>query len=214
MARIVPIEKMEEGRTESAAETERAPVEEMEKKWNAAIANSKTAIANFQKEQGEEGDKSNEGFCSKKGCKIAMLVVAILLVVAAIVIGIVFGLQNKKPDDSYYNVDLQWQALTFDGWSFGFVGPYGTRVNIKDGGEAWDSRKEFKVKLDIQENKAFVKAELHQSGNEDHHVCCTHELHAGAAVIDSYYGAWGTVKKCSCPKIYYDHQIRAKVSTL
>lgn len=207
MARIEPIEKMEEGQKESAAESERAPVEETEKKWNAAIANSKT------KEEEEEGDESNEGFCSKKRYKIASVVIFVLIV-AAIVIGIVVGLHNKKPVDSYYNVDLQWQAQTFDGWSFGFVGPYGTSVNIKDGGEAWDSKKEFKVKLDIQDNKAFVKAELHQSGNEDHHVCCTHELHAGAAVIDSYYGAWGTIKTCRCPKIYYDHQIRAKVSTL
>ena len=206
MASIQPIDKMEAGQQEDEAESEpAASLEQMEKKWNAAISNSKQ----------EQEEQDSEGICGRKRCRVATMIVVITLVVAAIVIGIVVGSNGSDTDDSY-DVDVQWQAQTYNGWNFGFVGPYGTSSTVKDRGEAWDDKKEFKVKLDVQEDgKAIVKAELHQSGKKAHHVCCSHELQAGVAVIDSgYYGEWGNVKSCKCSEIWYDHQIRAKVSTL
>jgi hypothetical protein len=146
-----------------------------------------------------------------------------VLIVAAIIIGIVFGVQNSNGNGNGggsgsgnpYQVDVQWQAQTYDGWSFGFVGPYATSATVKNGGEAWDDNKEFKIKLNLQgEDNAFVKAELHQSGKESYHVCCAHELQAGVAQIDSGFGEWGGVMSCKCPDLWYDHQIRAKVSAL
>lgn len=182
-------------------------------------------MEDVQMEEGQKGkdQETVEGgskvLCSKR-CKIASVIVAVVLIVAAIIIGVVFGVQNSNDNGNSesgngnpYKVDLQWQASTYDGWSFGFVGPYATSATVKNGGEAWDNNKEFKIKLTLQGgNKAIVKAELHQSG-EAHHVCCTHEL-AGVVQIDSGFGEWGGIMTCKCPNLWYDHQIRAKVSTL
>ena len=122
----------------------------------------------------EKVEGGNKVICGKR-CKIASISVAVVLIVAAIIIGVVFGSGSGNP----YQVDVQWQAQTWDGWSFGFVGPYATSATIKNGGEAWDDNKEFKIKLNLQgEDNAVVKAELHQSG-KSHHVCCAHELQAG-----------------------------------
>lgn len=223
MTSIQPIEDVEAGQKEDEANSEPdAPVEQMEKKWKSAGSNQRASGLQTASSKREQEEQASEDSCSsKKRCRIVAIIVVIVLVIAAIIIGILVskGSDTNTDTDIYslahsYQVDIQWQAQTYDGWNFGFVGPYGTSSTVKDGGEAWDDKNEFKIKLDVQEDdKAIVKAELHQ-GKEAHHVCCSHELQAGVAVIDSNYGGWGSVMKCRCSEIWYDHQIRAKVSTL
>lgn len=201
MASIEPIDDMEDVQMEEW-QKEKEKVVDLEQPTNAEGKQE-----NKKQETVEGGNKVIRG----KRCKIASIIVAVMLIVAAIIIiGVVFGRGSGNP----YQVDVQWQAQTWDGWSFGFVGPYATSATVKNGGEAWDDNKEFKIKLNLQgEDNAVVKAELHQSG-ESYHVCCAHELQAGVAQIDSGFGEWGGVMSCKCLDLWYDHQIRAKVSTL
>ena len=207
MASIEPIDDMED-----------VQMEEGQKGKDEVVGKQQENKLENEQETAEGGSKV---LCSKR-CKTASVIVAVVLIVAAIIIGVVFGVQNSNDNGNSvasgngnpYQVDIQWQASTYDGWSFGFVGPYATSATVKSGGEAWDNNKEFKIKLTLQGgNKAIVKAELHQSG-EAHHVCCTHELKAGVVQIDSGFGEWGGVMTCKCPNLWYDHQIRAKVSSL
>ncbi|KAL7548632.1 hypothetical protein ACHAWF_011901 [Thalassiosira exigua] len=106
-----------------------------------------------------------------------------------------------------YRVEIHWQAQTFDGWTYSFL-EYGTHAIVQEGGEAWDANREIKVKLDVEDNgKAMVKTEVH-------HICCAHEMEAGGNInVDSgSWGSWGSTKNCRCEQLWYDHQVRAKVT--
>ena len=187
------------------------------------------AIPVGQYDQDQSKDQKDNGLIveaearKKRRCCIIWSVVVAVLVVAAIVLGVVFGVvlkKDSKEDSSHsssirgttptYKVDIQWQAQTFNGMSFGFVGPYATDVTLKHGDEKWDLHNEFKVKLDVQGNgQATVKSEVH-------HICCAHELEAGSSItVDSgSWSSWGSIKTCKCNSLWYDHQIRAKVTMI
>mmetsp|Transcript_15825 Transcript_15825/g.34254 ORF Transcript_15825/g.34254 Transcript_15825/m.34254 type:complete len:87 (+) Transcript_15825:1384-1644(+) len=66
------------------------------------------------------------------------------------------------------------------------------------------------IRFDVQDDgKATVKSEVH-------HICCVHDLEAGGNIIvdSGSYGNWGGIKNCRCNNLWYDHQIRAKVTKM
>ena len=145
--------------------------------------------------------------------------------IAAVVLDIVFGVVLKDSPATErsgpsgggpsYKVEVHWQASTYVWGVYGFI-EYGTEATLKDGGaggEGWNDSHEVKIFLDVQDDGTTVaKSEVY--GGDD--FCCTNLLIAGNTKVSSgSNGDWGPIQTtCSCTDIWYDEQIRVKVTMI
>mmetsp|Transcript_15825 Transcript_15825/g.34251 ORF Transcript_15825/g.34251 Transcript_15825/m.34251 type:complete len:169 (+) Transcript_15825:99-605(+) len=119
------------------------PIDEL---WEIELGKSKSEV----EEEQTTIDKQDEKSVSRR-CWIIAIVITVVMIAAAVVLGIVFGVVKKDGSSvgssfgssgQPYNVEIHWQASTYDGWKYGFV-EWGTNAIVPDGGEAWDEKKEF-----------------------------------------------------------------------